>query len=253
MENGKDKPHYSGHRRRLRERYRRTGGDPIEDYELLELLLTYAIPRKDVKPVAKALLVRFKSLAGVMDATIEELEKAEGIGPASSTLIPLIRDICSRYLSKGLEQRESLASPKAVVDFARMRLGGLANEVFMVIFLDSKNRLTRHEVLHEGSIDHAVIYPRIIVKKAFDARASGLIFVHNHPSGDCSPSAEDRKITDDLLAVAKSMDIRILDHIVVGREGHFSFAEQGLLARPASPGSRTDGRVITAELRGKRT
>ncbi len=224
-----EKPHYIGHRERLRERFRKGGPDGFHDYELLELLLTYAIPRRDVKPIAKELIKRFGSLSGVLDAGQKELEEISGIGPFSAILIRMVKEICSVYLGEGLKGRDVLSSPKAVVDFVRMKLSGLPYEAFMVIYLNTKNEVLNWEVIQEGTVDRAVVFPRRIIEGALAQHASGLILVHNHPSGHHSPSEEDQYLTRTIVGAARTLDLRILDHIVVGKDGHFSFMENRLL------------------------
>ena len=222
-------PHYIGHRKRLRERFERTGAEGLHDYECLELLLTYAVPRRDVKPLAKELLERFGSLSGVLDAHPRELEKVKEIGPRSSVLISLVKDLCGAYMGERMRTRDLLSSPGAVVDFARVKLGGLAHENFMVVFLNVKNEVITSEIVHEGTVDRAVIYPRKIMESALARGAAGLILVHNHPSGHPEPSAEDKIITRTITDAGRSMDIRVLDHVVVGKGGYFSFAEHDLI------------------------
>ena len=224
-----DKPHYIGHRKRLRERFRKAGARGMHDYELLELLLTYAIPRRDVKPIAKDLIERFKGITGVMNASQEELESVEGMGPISATLIRLVKELFGLYMAERMEGRDLLASPQAVVDFARVKLAGLSHEAFMVIYLNTKNEVIEYEVVHEGTVDRAIIYPRRIIESALSHHASGLILVHNHPSGYPEPSEDDRRLTRSIYEVAHTIDIRVVDHIIVGRNGYFSFREGGLL------------------------
>jgi len=225
-----EKPHYVGHRERLRERFQKAGTEGLHDYELLELLLTYAIPRKDVKPVAKDLIKRFGGLSGVLDAGHKELEEAPDLGPASATLIRLVKGLCCCYLAERMQRRDALCSPQAVMDFARLKLAGLPHEAFMVIYLNTKNEVLDHEIIHEGTVDHAVVYPRRVVESALARHASGLILIHNHPSGHPEPSMEDRRLTRAIADAARTVDIRVLDHIVVGKGGHFSFAENQLLS-----------------------
>ncbi len=229
MKNGGKSPHHLGHRKRLRERFRNTASDGLHPYELLELLLTYAIPRRDVKAISKALIVRFGSLPGVLDATQMELENSSAIGPTSATLIRLIKALCGAYLASRIERRDLLSSPREVVDFCKVTLSGLAHEAFMVIYLNTKNEAVGHEIVHEGTIDRAVIYPRRLIEAALAHHAAGLILVHNHPSGDPAPSDEDRRLTRTMIEATRAMDIRILDHIIVGRDRHFSFLSAGLL------------------------
>jgi DNA repair protein RadC len=227
-----DKPDYLGHRKRLRERFRKNGTEGMHDYEVLELLLTYAIPRKDVKPIAKDLLKRFGSLSGVLDAGQKELEEVANIGPISSTLIRLVKETCGIYLAEKMKNKDVLSSPQAVLDFARVKLAGLPHEAFMVIFLNAKNKVLDYKVLQEGTVDRAVIYPRRMVEEALAHHAAGIILVHNHPSGDSEPSPEDKQLTRSLTEAARTIDLRVLDHIIVGKEGYCSFLESRLMPFP---------------------
>jgi len=225
----KKKPHYHDHRKRLRERFERGGERALQNYEILELLLTYAIPRKDVKPVAKELIDTFGSLAGVLDADGEKLASVSGIGPRSAALIPLVKELCASYMTEKMRGRDLLGSPHAVVNFARLKLAGSANEQFMVIFLNVKNELIEFETMYEGTIDRAVVYPRRVMESALAHHAAGIILVHNHPSGHPDPSAEDKSITRAIAEAGRGLDIRVLDHVVVGGDGYYSFAEQNIL------------------------
>ncbi len=224
-----NKPHYTNHRKRLRERFRKASADGFHDYELLELLLTYAVPRKDVKPISKLMIERFGGLSGVINSSQAELEAIPGVGSRSALLIQLVREICGAYLAERMKKRNALASPQLVVDFARMKLAGLPNETFMVIFLNVKNEVINYSIVHEGTVDRAVIYPRRIVELALAQHAAGIILVHNHPSGHPKPSVEDREITRKISKAASTMDIQVLDHIVIGGDGYFSLAETGEL------------------------
>lgn len=225
------KPHHFGHRKRLRERFQFTGSEGFGDYEMLELVLTYAILRKDVKPIAKELIKRFGSLSGVLDADLKELQSVSGMGENSATLIRLIKEIFGRYLAERMQKKDLLNSPQAVSDFARAKLAGLAYEAFMIIYLNNKNQAVYHEIVHEGTIDKAIIYPRRIVERALYHRASGLILVHNHPSGQTQPSEEDKRLTRLIAEATKAIDIRVVDHIIVGKDGngYFSFVAHQLL------------------------
>jgi len=227
-----EKPHYLGHRERLRERFRKSGSEGFHDYELLELLLTYGIPRRDVKPIAKTLIKRFGSFSGVLDASEKELLEVAGMGPLSSILIRLVKELCWIYLGEKMRGRDVLSSPQAVVNFVRMRLSGLPYEAFMVIYLNTKNEVLHYEIIQEGTIDRAVVFPRRIIESALAQHASGLILVHNHPSGHHSPSEDDKTLTRSIIGAAKTLDLRVLDHIVVGKDGHFSFMENRLLPIP---------------------
>lgn len=230
----KEKPHYLGHRKRLRDRFGKGGAEGFHDYELLELLLTYAIPRCDVKPIAKDLIKTFGSLSGVLDAGQKELDEVKGIGPISAVLIRVVKELQGEYLSEGMKGRDLVSSPQAAIDFARVSLSGLDHEVFLAIYLNTKNRVLGHEIIQEGTLDHTVMYPRRLIEAALKHHAAGIILVHNHPSGYSEPSPEDKRLTQALAEVARSMDLRILDHVVVGRDGYCSFAEKNLL--PAAGG-----------------
>lgn len=232
------KPDQLGHRERLRERFRTAGAAGLHDYELLELLLTYAIPQKDVKPIAKELIRRFDSLAGVLDAGQKELEAVAGLGPTSATLIRLIKELCGAYLGEKMQRRDVLSSPQAVVDFARVTLAGLSHEAFMAVYLSVKNEVIEHEIVHEGTVHRAVIYPRRIIEAALSHHAAGLILIHNHPSGHPEPSEEDKRLTRTIAEAARTMDIRVLDHLIIGKGRYFSFMENHLLpdSSPTRPG-----------------
>jgi len=224
-----DAPDYIEHRKRLREKFLKAGAEGFHDYELLELLLTFAIPRVDVKPAAKALMKRFGTLNAVLDATQSELQSVSGMGPASAVLIRLVKELFSAYLAERMEGKDVLSSPLAVVDFARVKLAGLPHEAFMVIYLNVKNRVIDHEVLQEGTVDRAIVYPREIIKAALTHKATGLLLSHNHPSGDPEPSQEDKHLTRSVIEAARTVEIKVLDHIIVGKNGYFSFQENRLL------------------------
>jgi len=224
-----DTPHYINHRKRLRERFHKAGAEGMHDYELLELLLTFSIPRRDVKPVAKKLISTFGSLSGVLDAEQKELEKLNGVGSMSASLIHLIKELYSGYLAENMKKENVLSSPEAVIDFSRVKLSGLSNEAFMVIYINVKNEVIDHALLQEGTLDNVAVYPRRIVETALSHHASGVILVHNHPSGNPMPSKEDKILTKEIAVAAFALDIRVLDHLIVGKEGYFSFMENNLL------------------------
>lgn len=227
-----DKPHYFDHRKRLRERFQKGGAEGFHDYELLELLLTYAIPRKDVKPIAKDLIQRFGGLSGVFDASLQELQSVPRVGLVSATLIHLVKQLCGAYLGEKMKRRDLLSSPDAVADFARMKLAGLPHEAFMIIYLNTKNEVLDYEIVHEGTVDRAVVYPRRVIESALAHHASGLVLVHNHPSGHPEPSEDDKRLTRILVEAARPLDIRVVDHLVVGKDRSFSFAQHHLLPFP---------------------
>ena len=159
----------------------------------------------------------------------KELEEVADIGPISSTLIRLVKESCGVYLAEKMKNKDVLSSPQAVLDFARLKLAGLPHEAFMIIFLNTKNKVLDYKILQEGTVDRAVIYPRRMVEEALARHAAGIILVHNHPSGDAGPSPEDKQLTRCLVEAARTIDLRVLDHIIVGKEGYFSFVENHLL------------------------
>lgn len=223
------KPDYLGHFERLRERFVMSP-EGFHDYELLELLLTHLSRGRNVKPAAKALIKRFGSIAGVLDASKDQLEDVPGIKDKSAILILLVKKLFEAYAADQIKRRDVLSSPEAVIDFARIKLAGLPHEAFMVIYLNVKNHVISHDVINEGTVDHAVVYPRRVVESALAHHAVSLILVHNHPSGDTSPSSEDKALTRSISDAARTVDIRVVDHVIVGKSGHFSFHQNRLLA-----------------------
>lgn len=216
-----------GHRRRLRGRFLKSGADSLSDYEIIELLLTFALPRKDTKPIAKELLRTFKSLEGVFEAPTEELLKVPGIGENTAFLIKFFLEAPSFYLKDKIRKKEYLHSAKDVLKYLQHSMKSLKNEVFKVIFLNAKNEIIHTETLHEGTLNQSIVYPRKIIEKALKYNASSLIFVHNHPSGHAKPSPQDREITRNLVFAARMMDMDVYDHIIIGHNDYYSFAEQG--------------------------
>ncbi|GEO14941.1 RadC family protein [Microvirga aerophila] len=215
-------PHYHGHRDRLRARFSEVGGDAIPDYELLELVLFRSIPRRDVKPIAKELLMRFGTFAEVLAAPPARLAEVDGIG--ESVVVDLkIVEASARRLAKGeIVKRPVLSSWSAVIDYCRTAMAFMDKEQFRLLFLDKRNDLIADEVQQSGTVDHTPVYPREVVKRALELSASALILVHNHPSGDPTPSSADIKMTREIIEVAKPLGITVHDHIIVGREGHAS-------------------------------
>lgn len=217
-----------GHRERLRKKYLQAGIGALHDYEQLELLLTFVIPRKDVKPIAKNLLKTFKSFSRVFDASLEELCAIKGIGENTAILIKLIRDSSAKYLEDKTLSVDAVANPAAVIAFVRMALSGLQNETFMILYLNVKNHVIDYDI-SQGTVDYAAVYPRNIIQGALRRNATAIILVHNHPSGHCDPSKEDINLTATVKSACKTVSINLLDHIIVGKGGYTSMAEKSLI------------------------
>jgi DNA repair protein RadC len=239
MQSDSIKPHYLGHRKRLRDRFKKAGLASFQDYEAVELLLTLAIPRKDVKIPAKEAIKKFGSFHGVLDAPLEELRKIPGIGEVAPLAIRFIREAATLYLQPKSQtdlsivkiepETVSLQDPKILFDYCRAAIGAQPNEIFKVIYLDSRYRVIDLETLTEGTIDRATVYPRKVMESALKKRASILVFAHNHPDGNISPSEQDKTITRALILAAKTLNINILDHLIVSKDEVFSFRKEGLL------------------------
>src|SRR5829696_2374784 len=217
-----EEPHYHGHRDRLRARFTEAGGDALPDYELLELLLFRSIPRRDVKPVAKELIRRFGTFVETLGAPPARLMEMDGIGESVVTDLKIVEAAARRLATGAVAKRPVLSSWSAVIDYCRAAMAFADKEQFRLLFLDKRNALIADEVQQSGTVDHTPVYPREIVKRALELSASALILVHNHPSGDPSPSAADVKMTKEIAEVAKPLGIVIHDHIIVGRDGHAS-------------------------------
>ncbi len=212
----------------MRERFRKTGFEGFQDYEALELLLTYAVPRRDVKPLAKHLIKRYGSMQGVFDAPFEELEKEDGLTENSATYLKALKDCAALYLRvRTRKDAMAIASTGALLDYCRVKMAGLKDEQFMAVFLDSANEVIADEVIQEGTVNQSVVYPRKVMERALHYKATALIFVHNHPSGACRPSKDDKLITAELVRVARGLQITVHDHIIICRDGYYSFRERG--------------------------
>lgn len=226
-----DSPHYHDHRKRLRERFLRTGLDGFAEYEVVELLLTLALPRKDVKPLAKELVLRFGSLRGLLDAPMDALRTFAGIGTVTPVALRIIRETAVLYLRQSAEAQEFLGDPDALVRFWRTKIGALPEEVFEVGYLDAGLRLLCDGVerLEEGTTDRATVYPRRVVAAALRRNAAALVLAHNHPNGRIQPSEQDRLLTRALVLAAETVGLRIVDHLIVSTDAAFSFRKEGLL------------------------
>jgi DNA repair protein RadC len=216
-------PHYHGHRDRLRDRFREAGAEALADYELLELLLYRAQPRGDLKPLAKLLIEKFGSFAEVIAAPEKRLAEVTGVGAASITELKVAHAVASRMMRGVLKKRPVLSSWSSVIDYCRTAQAFADREQFRVLFLDKRNQLIADELQQTGTVDHTPVYPREVVKRALELSATAVILVHNHPSGDPTPSRADIQMTQQIVSVAAPLGISVHDHIIVGKEGHASF------------------------------
>ena len=218
-----------GHRQRLRARFKDGGDQAIADYELIEMILFRVFPRGDTKPIAKRLMTKFGSFAEVVNATPERLAEVEGIGDRAIEEIKLIRAAALRLMRGEIMGRRVLATWTAVIDYCKAAQGFDAREQFRILFLDKKNQLIADEVQGEGTVDHTPVYVREVVKRALELAATAIILVHNHPSGDPTPSPADIDMTKQIIAAAKPLGVTVHDHIIVGRLGHVSFRSRRLI------------------------
>jgi len=214
--------HYHGHRERLRKRFLEAGDEALADYELIELILFRAIPRRDVKPLAKDLLKRFGSFAEVVAAPAARLKEIEGVSETVATEFKIVEASARRFARGLVKKRHALGSWSQVIDYCRTAMAFEDHEEFRVLFLDKKNGLIADEAQGVGTVDHTPVYPREVVKRALELAASAVILVHNHPSGDPTPSTQDVKMTLDIIAMAAPLGVTVHDHIIVGRQGHAS-------------------------------
>ena len=222
-------PHYHGHRERLRERFHGAGPDALSDYELLELALFAALPRRDTKPHAKALLKKFGSFAEVVNAPETRLREVDGIGDASINQLKLIAAAADRIARGEIKRNVALSSWNEVIDYCRSSMAFADKEQFRLLFLDKRNQLISDEVQQVGTIDHTPVYPREVIKRALELSATALILVHNHPSGDPTPSQADIAMTKAIIDIAAPLGIAVHDHIIVGRGGHASLKGMRLI------------------------
>ena len=215
-------PHYHGHRERLRSRLREAGAGALADYELLELILFRAIPRRDVKPLAKTIIARFGSFAEAIAAAPERLAEIEGMSAGVISEFKIVEAAAQRFAKGAVKKRLPMGSWSAVIDYCRTSMAFEGRERFRILFLDKKNGLIADEVQGSGTVDHTPVYPREVIRRALELSATAVILVHNHPSGDPTPSTQDIKMTQDIIAIAKSLGVAVHDHIIVGRDGHAS-------------------------------
>ena len=220
-----------GHRKRVKERFLKEGAEKFTDEDLLELLLMLNIPYRDTRKLARELLNTYKTLDKVLDAPIEELCKFKGLKEKSVLPLKVIREVARRYLKARAFQTEYLRSPEEVFNYLKYEMQNLEREVLKVSFLDSKSRILGIETLFEGTLTESAVYPREIFAKAFQKQAVSIILVHNHPSGDPSPSRQDLKLTKTIILAGILLQVKVLDHIIIGKEGYFSMAEKGIMEK----------------------
>ncbi|MBU1324335.1 MAG: DNA repair protein RadC [Alphaproteobacteria bacterium] len=235
---GRSAPHHAGHRERLRERARGAGIHHLPDYELLELFLFRSQPQGDVKPIAKALLARFGSLAAVLAASVEDLMtvraedargRTRGVGAETALDLTALHEVARRVAKEEASARTVISSWTALLAYVRLSLQHEPREQFRVLFLDNRNQLLLDEVQNRGTVDHAPVYPREVVRRALELSARNIIIVHNHPSGDPTPSRADIDMTRQVVDAARALSITVHDHLIVGREGVASFKQLGLM------------------------
>lgn len=217
------------HRERLRQKFLTAGIAAFHEYEAVEFLLTCAIPRRDVKPQAKTLLRKFGSLRAIVDAEIGDLERISGVGKKSAIVIKFIKEFAAFYLMQKAKEKPQIACTSELLDFVRMAMGGKKDEEFCVIYLDAQNQIIEFETVQQGIANQAVVYPRQVLEKALQKKASALILAHNHPSGHVRPSDADIRLTRTIQETARALDILIHDHIIIGENRFFSFREEGMM------------------------
>lgn len=229
MKSKPEKPHYAGHRQRLREKFKSNLGEDLPDYELLELILFYLIPRKDVKPISKSLIKKFGDFSGVLNANINELITIDGIQEITAIGLKLFKSSNIRRLKQHIEKQEDILinSFDVLIDYCRETIASEKSEITRVLYLDSKNKLIKDEVQNKGTINQTAVYAREVVKRALDLGSSALILTHNHPSGDVTPSKNDVDITKKIFEACRAFDIILHDHIVISKSSYYSFKEMG--------------------------
>ena len=219
----------AGHRGRLRQKFLSGGFERFSDEEVVEFLLTLGTPRGDLKPSAREALGHFGSLSNVLSAPMEKLREIKGIGPKNALYLKLVHQVAGRYLRDRAEGKAFFGSSQAVFDYLFHAMRDMKREVFKVLFLNRKNELILDQDVFLGTLTGSAVYPREILTLALEHRAAGLVFVHNHPSGDPAPSAEDRKLTRDLIWASRLLSIQVVDHLIIGHNRYYSFADEGLI------------------------
>jgi len=224
-----DKPHYLGHRQRLKQRFLKNGAATLQDYELLELLLFLAVPRRDVKPLAKELIAKFGGFSEVINAEPARLMEIPGVGENAVIAIRLVREGAIKLSKDKIMGQPAISSWQALLDYCKMAMGPLKKEQFRILYLNRKNILIADELQQEGTVDHTPVYPREVIKRALELGASALILVHNHPSGDPTPSRDDIDMTKEIQEAGKKLEVLVHDHIIISKGSYSSFKSLGLL------------------------
>jgi len=219
----------TGHRKRLREKFIKNGLSGFHDYEIVELLLSLGTPRRDCKPQAKEAIRRFKTLRGVLSASLQQLQQIDGIGPHSAFGIKLVQEVAGKYLREGIINRPVYQSSREVFEYLYHTMRDLKKEVFKVLYLDSQNHIIETQDLFQGTLNSSFVPPREVMESALEKNAAAVIFAHNHPSGNCEPSQSDKQLTRDLVYAGSIMQLRVLDHLIIGDNHFYSFASEGLI------------------------
>ncbi len=222
-------PHHTGHRQRLKERFLKTDGEGMPEYELLEMLLMQAIPRRDVKPLAKDLIAQYTTLRGVLSAPRTELEQFKGVGESVITTLRLAKAVTAAFLTADVQQKDVIKSKLQLVEYLFTRFSGLKHEEFHVVYLNNKNHVLGTEVLFKGTVNSSAVYPREVIKAALEKGATSIILAHNHPSGDVTPSDEDVLLTKEITTSARPLSIQVVDHIIIGDGRYASLKDKGLM------------------------
>lgn len=225
----KPEPHHTGHRDRLRQRFAKSGSDGLHDYELLELVLFRAIPRRDVKPLAKDLIERFGSFAAVISAPNQRLMEVPGVSDKVALELKVVQAASVKLAQGKMMDRPAISNWTALLDYCQASMAHNEKEIFRILFLDRKNKIIADEIQQEGTIDHTPVYPREVVKRALELGASAIILVHNHPSGDPTPSKADIQMTRKILDAGHPVGVSVHDHLVIGMGEHVSFKSLGLI------------------------
>lgn len=221
--------HAQGHRARLRSRLLENGGDSLLDHELVEYLLALAIPRRDTKPLAKQLIATYGGLGGLFTADAKNLAQQPGMGESTAAAIKIVQAVLLRVLSEPVREMPLLSSWQSTLDYLRADMAHLTTERVRILYLNSKNMLIRDEIMSEGSIDQAPIYVREVIRRSIDLGAAAIVLVHNHPSGDSSPSRQDIALTREIMEAGRRLGVNVHDHVIIGKDGYSSMRTAGLL------------------------